>query len=190
MKFRRCLNAGLLASAAVLVAGASAASITYNVNQTIGLGSVVGTIQTDGATGVLSASDITAYDLVLNGVGATFTLTNGNSSAFSSGVDLTATPTNLDFNYSGVDDGYLLFQVSFGSGANYYCNATAADLCFQGKTVTPGTIFDGTSQTVPATGNQVIGTTVPEPATWALMLIGAAGIGASLRGKKTRLNAV
>ena len=71
------------------------AGITYDVNLTIGQGSVVGTITTDGNTGVLDAGDITAWNLQLNGVGATFNLTNLNSNVYTDGGDLTATKSNL-----------------------------------------------------------------------------------------------
>jgi hypothetical protein len=62
----------LLGSAAIsLLLGATTANatISYSVNQTIGGGSVVGSIQTDGSPGVLGASDITGWNLLLTGLG-------------------------------------------------------------------------------------------------------------------------
>ena len=47
-----------------------AAAITYNVDQTIGAGTVTGDIQTHGTTGVLDNANIIAWNLELNGVGA------------------------------------------------------------------------------------------------------------------------
>lgn len=165
----------------------SAAPIVYNIGQTIGSGSVTGTITTDGAFGVLATADITGWNLLLTGVGATFGLTGANSVALVSGVDLTATATQLLFNFGGADNGYLLFQVNLFSGSQYYCDATSAGVCFQGASVVPQSIFDSSAQHVPVNGNVVIATApgpvnpVPEPSTYALMLASLAAVGLASR---------
>ena len=53
-----------MAAAATTLCGGPilAAPITYNVNQTIGGGSVVGTVQTDGTIGVLDDVNFLAWD--------------------------------------------------------------------------------------------------------------------------------
>jgi hypothetical protein len=183
---------GLVASgalaAALLSAGSSGAtSITYDVDQTIGLGSVTGTIQTDGNTGPLGAGDITGWNLELNGVAASYGLTNSDSSVYVVGSDLTATTTHLYFDFSGSDNGYLLFQVVEFSGNNYYCNATSSAVCLQGKSVAPQSFSDPSFQNAPALGVQVIASAVPEPAAWATMLLGMAAIGGALRGRRLRV---
>ena len=62
---------GLLLMAGFAFPGAGvcdAATITYDVNQTIDIGTRHGTIQTDGATGVLGSSDFTGWqNLIVNG---------------------------------------------------------------------------------------------------------------------------
>jgi hypothetical protein len=64
------------------------------------------------------------------------------------------------------------------SGNNYWCNGAAGNFaCFQGKTVSPFSIFATTSQNIPFSGNAVIAGAVPEPSTWAMMILGFAGIG-------------
>ncbi len=95
----------------VLLGGvAHAAPITYNINQSIGGGNVVGTIQTDGAIGVLSSGNFVAWNLTLNGIGASYNITDANSVVQVQGSDTTATASNLFFDYSGADNGYLLFR--------------------------------------------------------------------------------
>ena len=176
---------------------AVAADITYAVNETILNGGVTGTITTDGATGTLSQSDIVSWNLLLQGGGATYTLTNGNSAVFNYGtsgffgpqsVDLTATAHDLYFNYSGPDAGYFGFQANgLYSGNNYWCNATHNQGfdCAVGESVVPNVYNASTSQYNTAkVGNDVIGVAtggVPEPASWLIMLAGFGGLGGAFR---------
>jgi hypothetical protein len=188
----RLILGAALVSALLPAQASSAATIIYNVNQTIGAGSVTGTIQTDGATGVLAAADITGWNLQLNGVGASFNLTNATSGVFVSGSDVTATTTDLFFNYSGGDNGYLLFEVNFGSGSHYTCNATSNGVCAQGASVVPQLFSDPSAQFAPLAGNQIIGIAaaggVPEPSTWAMMLLGFAGLGFAFRQSRRKVS--
>jgi PEP-CTERM motif len=145
-----------------LVGGPASASITYKVYDLIGQGNVQGTITTDGTLGVLSVGDITGWDLILNGVGASFTLSKNtpsvqnNSGVLLSGADLTATPSDLMFNYSGKDNGVFAFQTTFYSGYHYWCNAASAGICYQGATVSPQSIFDASAQHVGTSGAATI----------------------------------
>jgi hypothetical protein len=175
---RRLVRSPLLGvvflGAALFGARSASANIVYLVNEPIGVGSVVGTITTDGHTGVLSAGDFLAWNLTLNGVGASFTITNSDPTAAIElvGSEVVATPTKITFDFSGSDDGHLLFQDGLFSGMHYWCSgASASTTCFPGKTVTPRMIGDGTSINVPAAGVQTIAF-VPEPSTWILMGIG------------------
>jgi len=164
----------------------SAAPITYNVDQTIGAGSVMGTIQTNGATGVLDSADIIGWNLELNGLGASYNLTTSNSVVLvetNTGVtatDVTATATYLFFNFNGTDNGFLAFTPDPGGGAHYYCDAVTTQSfdCYPGATVAPINVFDPSTQNVLLTGNQIIGTaaSVPEPATLALLATAIAGL--------------
>ncbi|HXQ13564.1 MAG TPA: PEPxxWA-CTERM sorting domain-containing protein [Caulobacteraceae bacterium] len=183
--------AGLALIPLMLGGAAHAGAIVYHVDQTIGDGSVVGFIKTDGATGTLGALDITSWNLSLNGVGASFDLTPLNSHVLDRGVDVTATTADLFFNFSGGDGGRLLFQTGGEDGEQYYCDATSLADCYQGATVAPITIFDASEQHVPEEGNQIIGVAggVPEPATWAMFLAGFTGLGAMLRRRQTAVRA-
>jgi hypothetical protein len=164
-------TAGTLASVISMLLGAgvsNANAIIYNVDQTIGAGSVIGDIQTDGTTGILDSANIIGWNLELNGVGASLNLTNSNSVVFDGGFDVTATATNLLFNYSGTDNGFLLFQVNLFSGNDYYCNAVTSQGfdCAPGASVVPQSFSDPSAQFELRTGNQVIGTVasaVPGP---------------------------
>ena len=176
----------LTMATALAFASTASAAIVYNVNQTVQAGGVVGTITTDGTLGSIGSGNITAWNLNLSGGAATFNLNNGNSGVFLTVPShVTATAQNLFFDYGTPDNGYLLFQVSFGSGAQYWCNAAGigTSTCFQGATVTPQSIFDPSVQVEARTGVQIIATAgaVPEPAAWGLMLAGFGLTGAAMR---------
>ena len=157
--------AGGLASA-----GVAQGNIVYNVNASIGAGGVVGTITTDGAVGVLQASDILAWNLTVTGNGgATFDLVNGasgvevgnNTAVFNPTAgtpDLTADANNIYFNFSGTDGGYFGFQtLPFYGGQNYWsCGASNNSDTAQGFGVVPVLYSDPSSIYVAESGNQII----------------------------------
>jgi hypothetical protein len=156
------------------------ADIIYNVSRTVGTGTATGFIRTDGNTGTLVLADIKDWNLLMTVGVTTFDLTGplsgNNSVVYMQGADLTATATNLLFNFSGLDNGVFLLQQNLFSGATYYCDAAAAGVCFQGESVVPGSVFNAaTYQNVARSGNIVIGTvagtsSVPEPSTGILLL--------------------
>jgi hypothetical protein len=179
------------ATFAVVVSPADAT--VYNVNRTIDGGSVVGTITTDGATGTINPSDFTAWDLVLSGPGASVTITSSDPGAvvFGLGADITADATNVSFNFSGGDNGFLVFQDGMGLGQHYWCVNTTNSTCNENESVVPQGFMDPSAQFATRSGIQVIASATggtPEPATWALMLVGFAGLGyAGFRQNRTRV---
>jgi hypothetical protein len=99
-----------------------------------------------------------------------------NSSEQVVGSDLTATPTQLFFNFSGSDFGLLVFE----SGFNLFCVSNLYGACDgpAGASVEESGLEPSTE---PLTGNVVIGTAsattvTPEPTFMALTGFGVAGL--------------
>ncbi|MEG3147535.1 hypothetical protein U1839_23030 [Sphingomonas sp. RT2P30] len=131
--------------------------ITYVVKQTIGGGSVVGQIGTDGTLGTLTTTNVKTWDLTLNGVGQTYIINTANSSVQIQGNAVMATATNLSFDYSGPGSNYLLFQQGLFSGNHYWCNANVSGTCRQGATAAPiSAVNDPSAQFEARTGVQVL----------------------------------
>jgi hypothetical protein len=185
----------LIITLVVMLSGAvvcSASPITYNVARTIGTGSVTGFIETDGTLGVLGVGNFVDWSLLLNDGISTYTITGplsgNNSVVFEQGVDTTATATQLLFDFSGIDNGILLFQQGLFSGQHYYCDATQTGSCFAGETVVPISVFSS-FQNASRSGNVVIGTagsSVPEPGTLMMFGSGIVGLAGILR-RRTNL---
>jgi hypothetical protein len=156
-------------------ATASFANVTYILNlyfpaEDIG---IFGPITTDG---VLSASDIVDYDFFAGG--PLFGIGGVNPQDFTLsliGDDLVATGRDLTFAYGANDGGIFSFQQKFvPPGTLFYCNATSGqDACIQGISLFG---FPPDKASVNLTETLVLGA-VPEPATWAMVLLGFAGLG-------------
>ena len=189
----------LIAASTLFALPAQAANIVYNVNSFAGaVGHVTGTITTDGALGTISASNIIGWSLNVLGDGASDLLTNGNSGVFGGGASTLATASTLSFDFDNPSASFLLFQKSFGSGANYVCYAStlfSTTPCVRGISFVPES-FSSTSGEYssndpfiapyaplsPISGSVVIGTAaIPEPAAWALLLAGFGLTGAAMR---------
>jgi hypothetical protein len=168
-----CLFAAAVAST-LLFAGAANATVYTIEGQDVPPGTVSGTITTDGALGALTLADITSTDLTVSDSSNTVAL-NGVSEL--SGSSLTATSTGLFFDYSGIDNNY--YAVFDSAGTSAYCIATGEPTCFfilnnevieVANAVYQGPVESGEVQIATASA-------VPEPATWALMLVGFGTLG-------------
>jgi len=154
-----------------------ASPIFYSVNRTVGIGTVTGFIETDGTLGVLSAANMVDWSISLV-VGSDHydlfgPLSGNNSTAYVQGVDLTANPTQILFNFDG-NLGFFLLQYGVGihDGFHYYCDANYNGICLPGETDSPEYFLNG--QTVPRSGDVVIAgpESVPEPGSCGLLLTG------------------
>jgi hypothetical protein len=188
------LTIALILGAAVCSAG----PITYNVNQTVGAGGVTGTIVTDGTTGTLAVGDVTGWDLFLNdGSGSGTVELKTTNSMFVDGGDLSATASNLLFNFSNSDSGFFFFELSGGTFP-YWCSEPDASICMVNTLFTgPGQSLDlddtnpNTEQFTAYTGTQVVASTsssplgtddpdpigTPEPSTFSFLGLGIAVLG-------------
>ncbi len=178
-----------VAIAALASIAVSAEATTYVGVRTAGSASATLSITTDGATGVLTGSDITAWNILLHDGSTSFTLTEGNSQFLLVGSSLTATATALSFDFSAGGTNLALFQnPAVGSSIHFYCASTGfcgGNGSLPAESINPydsfSPIYEGRE------GDLVIATAaggVPEPATWALMIGGFGLAGASLRRRR------
>lgn len=187
MKLRSLAFALLVCAAIVSPSLLRADDITYNVNQTVGTGSVTGTITTDGTIGALNiggvddgpigyAGDIVSVNLVLNDGTNAEPLSGGVFS--SGGTDLIASATDLTFNF-GADGGYF---VIYSGLSNYDQLCYSTTYCGGISIYNVG--LDGETVTTAETGSQVIGcTNAPDASGLSLAGITALGIMGAFRKK-------
>jgi hypothetical protein len=149
------------------------ADITYTVDQTVDIGSITGTITTDGTTPNLTMSDIVSWDLTLNDGTTIVDLIPSNSFLGIVGSDLTASGTDLMFNFGGTDDGYFFISdpATPPEGAFCYETSTACS-SFPAGIVIYDLGGDNLFPFAAESGNQDIATVTPEPSTGVLLLTG------------------
>jgi hypothetical protein len=167
-------------------AGASFAKVTtYIVNVFFPVESIKidGIITTDGKMGVLSQADIVDFDMIAGGAMIGISINPEETFISLTGDDLVAAGRDLTFDYGANDGGILSFQWKFlPLGYLFWCNASGGqDACSQGISLfgfPPNDDFSlpPIESSVALAGTVVLGS-VPEPATWTLMLTGFTWLG-------------
>ncbi|MES2106325.1 MAG: PEP-CTERM sorting domain-containing protein [Pseudomonadota bacterium] len=166
------------------------ASIDYSVNQIVGSGSVVGTIQTDGTIGKLGQGNVTGWNLNITDGASTFDLIGGtNSHLLINGSLFSATATGLYFDFSG-SNGLVLFQSpNIGSSQDWWCIEGVNSSCAGtgNSTASIKMSFQSTTQVQHFNGLVQVASletqSVPEPLTLSLFGIGLLGLGIARRNK-------
>jgi hypothetical protein len=185
MKVRSVALSILVSAAMVSPSLLRADNITYNIDQTVGAGSVTGTITTDGTIGALNtggvndgpvgfAGNIVNVNLVLSDGTNTEPLSGGIFS--SAGSDLIASATDLTFDFGAPGGGYFVLYSGY-SNYDQLCYSTAC-----GGISIYNVGLDGQTVAISETGTQVIGT-VPEASSLSLAGITALGILGAFRKK-------
>lgn len=191
----------LLALVAWVVAtgpmAAGAASIVYDVNRTIGAGTVTGFVQTDGTLGVLGSTNITDWNLtltaanLLGGSPSVISFAGGQTSLL--GTATTATLSQLLFDFGG--SGIFLLQSSIAP-LNFWCLETVGTNCtgfgageHMGQNAQGGLVAQTALHSGPIAMGSVTAAPVapvPEPEIYAMMGLGLGLLGWIGRRKKLR----
>ncbi len=181
----------LVVSVMLLFVGSANAAIIYDLDRTIGAGSVTGTITTDGTLGSLATSNFIDWELLISDGAGSFTLFGPGTAAANSNLLLTsssfiATLTDLIFDFDA--PGIALFQnPSNGSGVNWWClDGTLANCAGTGDGSESVHVLSSTEYVLHS-GEVTISTTstnpvsVSEPGPLALVGLGLLGLALSRR---------
>jgi hypothetical protein len=180
---QQLLMAGLL----LFAASTAHANIIYQVNRSIGAGSLTGHIETNGTLGALTTADFVDWSLTLvspdiNG-GAPSTIVDGSNPFLLSSPDvLSATGTELRFDFS-----INAFFYALTSTGDFWCLAGGGNVgCFEPGEVIGYSDSNGEASAVVAHQGIVAfgtaaATAVPLPASWALITIALGALAAQRR---------
>ena len=183
----------------------SAQALVYSINQTSTTpevsgepsplsDTVSGTITTNGKIGVLQSGDIVDYNLQLTDnlhPAYSVHLTPSNSGIVNNeggGLSASAAELTFDFSNAGAVFSIQAFNPGFFSGYSYFCFQATGGPCAAGETIVPnyysvdGVRATGLSGTVSLDPTSAI----PETSTWAMMMLGFAGLGILAYRRKSK----
>lgn len=209
-KTQSAIKSLVMGTAALVLAGmgTTASAITYTGSSSItdakvGIFNIPGTylinfsITTDGTLGVLTAANFVTWNFVIDGPqsGDDFTYVPGNSVVNIFGSALTATASELRFNFADPNGTYFQFaEFPLGAGGerHFWCLETGFGCTGNGlgPANAEAAYSVGGYVTQPrfglatiATANTTIG--VPEPAAWALLIGGFGLVGGMQRRQRS-----
>jgi hypothetical protein len=191
MKKSQLLGAACVCVITLLASVTANASIVYNINRTIGEGTVTGSVTTDGTIGVLGSANITDWALTLfapnlrNGPTRIITSADAGASIIFEGTALSASAIALTFDFSAPSPANRMTLYDSGDLVGWRLN-----FCFAGNNLEcimrDATISNTTAQSVAHTGAIDIGVAaVPVPAAVWLFGSGLLGLIGVARRKKT-----
>lgn len=181
------LTAALLASVTAATAGNAA---TYVLDRTINAGSAIGTITTDGSLGVLGNGNIIDYSITVSLAGLTRTITKAEGSWSIVGTALTASANALSFDFGAPSGDYAYFSSAGAYFPTFYCLQASRGGCIDSNGSGEGVQTYNVSTRTARSGTVQFAQTmsaVPEPATWATMLLGFSLVGVGLRRRKQQV---
>jgi hypothetical protein len=185
----------LLAVVGCLTASQAQANFIYSVNDIVGTGTLTGSITTDINQGVINSGDVVSWNLTMTNGAYTSTLNTSNSNFTTFGGLFLAQADGLYFNFSTSALGYAYF-IGTGNNVGLACLVTTTNCGLD----SPGTNYDFTLQPDYSTSSngltdsfyrdQVVEiaqiASVPEPSTWAMMILGFAGVGFMASRRKSK----
>lgn len=174
----------VMASMSVASTASAQTSITYVGQQQVGSIFASYSLTTNGASGnLLDSSNITSYRINLSDSSLlSYELTNLNSSSqgffVANTTSLSASRTSLIFNSFGFTNNFALLG-SFGVGSGgTFAQVAAGSSSVVGESTAANSPFARVVAPISATP------AVPEPATWAMMILGFSSIGCALRRRR------
>ena len=185
-----------------LFATSVSANITYNVNRTVGGGSVSGFIVTDGTLGMLSTANLVDWSFDLSAQGSfgpvySFIQSSLDQGTYIGGSGVNATATDLYFDFDSGGDSLIVFQsrrVGTTDAAGTWCLTSGTTACPRSvvlsprETVTTSDGFRYITGQENRSGAGVVSiasaSAVPEPETYAMMLAGLGLLGFAARRRK------
>jgi PEP-CTERM motif len=178
MKFNPLLATVALGATLGLAGTAHSTTYVYDLVGSLTSGEATGSITTDTNSGVVALADIAGWNITVNAGKGAVNLNTSNSSIFgnySNGI--TATATGLFFNFSGGPTQYIEFADSSNNQDTYCSGLPGCSTGFEQVTISAnrvdGNFFYTGSQEIAS----IAPTAVPEPSTWAMLLLGFAGFG-------------
>jgi PEP-CTERM motif len=201
------MKLALVAGFALLLATVEAGATVYTLTLPPTLNFISGTITTDGNTGPLSAADITSWNINQSADTVHFqaNLNPLNSVLTFTGSALSATAAQLLFDFGGSTNslvefapsnfftggGGISFQMCDSTGTCLDQNLTQSHSSILMAFIAPGccSTSDGAGESgVVQIGAASVTPGVPEPATWAMMLLGFAGLGFAFRRSRRKVS--